>query len=100
MFLYILEVRSVAGSKKIMISLPSALLQEVDGIVALEKKNRSEFIREAMKLYLEERKKRDIRERLKRGYQEMAKINLALAEEGLALDRESLELIKKRSGQK
>ena len=96
----ILEVRFVVRSRKIMISLPSALLQEVDGIVALEKKNRSEFIREAMRLYLEERKKRDIRERLKRGYQEMAKINLALAEEGLALDRESLELILKRSGQK
>jgi len=70
-------------SKRIMISLPSNLLQEVDGIVALEKGNRSEFIREAMRLYLEERKRRELREKLKRGYQEMASLNLALAEEGL-----------------
>ena len=44
-------------TKRIMISLPQKLLMEVDGIVALENRTRSEFIREAMKLYLQERKK-------------------------------------------
>lgn len=87
----------MASSKRIMISLPSSLLQEVDGLVAVEKINRSQLIREAMRLYLEERKKRDLRERMKRGYQEMARINLALAEEALFLDRESLALVQKDS---
>jgi CopG family transcriptional regulator/antitoxin EndoAI len=64
-----------------MISLPDNLLQEVDGIVELENSNRSEFIRQAMKLYLLERKKRFLRDSMQRGYMEMAKINLGIAAE-------------------
>lgn len=67
--------------KRIMISLPDSLLAEVDGIVAAEQLNRSEFIREAMKLYIAERKRRLLREQMKVGYIEMAKINLSLAME-------------------
>ncbi|MBD7966537.1 CopG family ribbon-helix-helix protein [Paenibacillus gallinarum] len=72
---------NVQNTKRIMISLPDHLLQEVDGIVAMENSNRSEFIRQAMKLYLMERKKRYIRETMQRGYMEMAKINLTMASE-------------------
>jgi CopG family transcriptional regulator/antitoxin EndoAI len=67
------------NTKRIMISLPDHLLQEVDGIVEKENSNRSEFIRQAMKLYLMERKKRVLRESMQRGYMEMAKINLHIA---------------------
>lgn len=72
-----------------MISLPQNLLTEVDGIVALEKRTRSEFIREAMRLYLQERKKRQIRERMQRGYLEMAGINLALSNEAVYAESEA-----------
>lgn len=78
----------MAEVKRIMISLPDNLLQEVDGIVAAEKLNRSEFIREAMKLYIQERKRRTIREKMKNGYLEMAKINLALAGESFNAEEE------------
>ncbi|HWI65567.1 MAG TPA: hypothetical protein VNT75_27380, partial [Symbiobacteriaceae bacterium] len=44
--------------------------------------NRSALVREAVRIYVEERKKRDMREQMKRGYREMARINLTLAEEG------------------
>ncbi len=47
---------NLQNTKRIMISLPDHLLQEVDGIVAMENSNRSEFIRQAMKLYVGERK--------------------------------------------
>lgn len=67
--------------KRIMISVPDYLLQEFDGLVRLEKKNRSEFIREAMKLYIAERRRSLIYEEMKKGYQEMAAINLAIARE-------------------
>jgi CopG family transcriptional regulator/antitoxin EndoAI len=77
---------SVAESKRIIVSLPDSLLKEVDSIVNLEKKNRSEFIREAMKLYIRERQKMEIREQLKKGYMEMAALNLALAEQNLCED--------------
>lgn len=76
------------GIKRIMISLPENLLAEVDGLATLEKRNRSEFIREAMKLYIAERKRRAIREQMKRGYQEMAQINLSLATENYEVEDE------------
>lgn len=91
-FLWCLKKQGGAGSvaevKRIMISLPDNLLQEVDGIVASENLNRSEFIREAMKLYIEERKRRIIREQMKKGYIEMAKINLALVGESFSAEEE------------
>ena len=77
-------------TKRIMISLPDNLLSEVDGVVASEKKTRSEFIREAMKLYLQERKKRQIREKMQKGYLEMAKINLNLSREAVYAENESV----------
>lgn len=80
----------MAETKRIMISLPDTLLKEIDGIVCIEKKNRSEFIREAMKLYIRERKRIQIREELKMGYREMATINLSIAEIGLEEDNNEL----------
>ncbi|NLA26288.1 MAG: ribbon-helix-helix protein, CopG family [Firmicutes bacterium] len=80
-------------TKRIMISLPQNLLTEVDGIVALENRTRSEFIREAMKLYLQERKKRQIRERMQRGYLDMARINLALSKEAIYAESEAGRII-------
>ena len=72
-----------------MISLPQNLLQEVDGVVERENSNRSELIREAMKLYLKERQKRQIRESMQKGYMEMANINLDLASESFLLEEEA-----------
>ena len=76
----------MSRQKKILISLPDALLTEVDNLATAQKVNRSEFIREAMKLYIHERKKADITLKLKKGYEEMAKINLELAEYCLDAD--------------
>ncbi|HPZ43096.1 MAG TPA: ribbon-helix-helix protein, CopG family [Bacillota bacterium] len=79
--------------KRVMISLPDTLLAEVDGIAAAEQLNRSEFIREAMKLYIAERKRRLLREQMKKGYLEMARINLALAVEHYRLEAEAASII-------
>jgi len=80
--------------KRIMISLPDSLLAEVDGIAATDRLNRSEFIREAMRFYITERRRRLLREQMKKGYLEMAKINLTLAIEHYRLESEA-ELIYK-----
>ncbi|MDW7672990.1 MAG: ribbon-helix-helix protein, CopG family [Bacillota bacterium] len=77
------------STKRIMISLPSHLLAEVDDLISLENKNRSEFIRDAMKLYMTEKRRRDLREQMKTGYQAMAQINLTLAREGFILETEA-----------
>jgi len=81
----------VAESKRIMISLPESLLAEVDGIVTLEKRNRSEFIREAINSVLLERRKKGIREQMRKGYLEMAQLNLAIAKELFSTEQEVLE---------
>lgn len=82
-------VQFVANTKRIMISLPQNLLQEVDGMVEIDNSNRSELIREAMKLYLLERRKKYIRESMQKGYLEMANINLNLASESFLLEEEA-----------
>jgi CopG family transcriptional regulator/antitoxin EndoAI len=82
-------VSNAHNTKRIMISLPDYLLQEVDGIVEKENSNRSEFIRQAMKLYLVERKKRHLRDSMQRGYMEMAKINLNMASEAFQAEEEA-----------
>jgi len=83
------SVANAHQTKRIMISLPDYLLQEVDGIVEKENSNRSEFIRQAMKLYLMERKKRHLRESMQRGYMEMAKINLHMATEAFQAEEDA-----------
>lgn len=70
----------LAELKKILISLPDNLLKEVDKYVSVQKINRSEFVREAMKLYIRERRKIELRDKMKKGYLEMAEINIKLAE--------------------
>lgn len=79
----------MSDTRRIMISLPENLLQEVDGVVQRENSNRSEFIRQAMKLYLNEKKKRIIREMMQQGYMEMAKINLNIASEAFEAEEEA-----------
>lgn len=77
------------GSQEIVIKLPQHLLNELDHVIQLEDGSRSEFIHEATKLYLRERKKRQIRESMRQGYMEMAKINLNLASEAFQAEEEA-----------
>lgn len=67
------------ASKRIIVTVSESLLSEVDDITALESKNRSEIVREAIRFYLGERKKILLREQMKKGYMEMSEINLSIA---------------------
>ena len=73
-------IDTMARQKKILISLPDSLLDEADSMASSQNINRSEFIREAMKLYIREKKKADIVCKLKKGYEEMAEFNLEYSE--------------------
>lgn len=74
----------MADYQEIMVSVPSNLLQELDGLVMPDRGyDRSVFVMEALQRYIDEKKRRAIREELKQGYLEMAHLNLQLAEEGL-----------------
>lgn len=89
----------MAELKKILISLPDNLLKEIDTIVSVEKTNRSEFVREAMKLYIREKRKIQIRDRMKRGYQEMAEINIKFAELCIDADCSQQQKYEERLGE-
>ncbi|HEX2927364.1 MAG TPA: ribbon-helix-helix protein, CopG family [Ruminiclostridium sp.] len=85
--------------KKIMVSIPDNLLEEIDNMATVENTNRSELVREAMKLYLKERRKTRLREEMRLGYEEMAEINLKLAEVCLAADNEQQRKYEERLGE-
>ncbi len=79
----------VSATRRIMVCLPESLVEELDGLSCQEKQNRSQLMREAIRFYLEERRKSDLREQMRRGYQEMAQINLRLAQEAFACEEEA-----------
>lgn len=76
--------------KKVLICVPDALLAEVDSYVKGKNTNRSEFVREAMRVYLSERMQKNREEQLKNGYCQMADINRNIAELCLCADSETL----------
>jgi CopG family transcriptional regulator / antitoxin EndoAI len=87
----------MAENKKIVVSLPEGLLEEFDKVMECKSsKKRSLLIREAVVLYINERKKNNLRELMKKGYQEMAEINSELAEVGITCD--CMELAKYEAG--
>ncbi len=81
----------MAQQKRILISLSDSLLSEVDLLAKAQNINRSEFIREAMKIYIRERKQIERCEQMKKGYIEMSKINLDIANECFSSDNEQLK---------
>ena len=77
---------ALSHQKKILISLPDALLTEVDTLATAQKINRSEFVREAMRHYVDKQKTASLNEALKKGYEQMADINIEIAELCLSAD--------------
>lgn len=78
----------MAELRQIVITLPSKLLQEVGGVAEEQQCTVSQCFEEAVCFYLQLRK----REQMRRGYEEMADINLCLAEEDPMLDVECFSL--------
>lgn len=77
------------ATTEILVELPQHLLTELDGFIKQDNVNRSEFIYQATKMYLRERRKRQIREVMRRGYMEMAKLNLSIASEAFQAEYEA-----------
>ena len=76
----------MADQKKILLSMPESLIGEIDRLASEDGVNRSEFIRRAMKLYIGQRHKIEIRERMEKGYKAMAELNREWAETGIDAD--------------
>lgn len=74
------------NKEKIMFTLPDYILSEVDQIVQMENSNREDFAKAAFQFYITQKKKINLKESMIKGYKEMAKINLSLAELGMTDD--------------
>ncbi len=91
----------MAEQKKVLISVPSALLDELDNIADKSGLSRNETVRIAIKEYVASRRKEEIAARLKDGYIEMSKINSEWASMCLTADNEcALEYEAKLGGSK
>jgi CopG family transcriptional regulator/antitoxin EndoAI len=78
-------------TKRVMFTLPSALLQEVDETVEKMETNRSSLIRKALECFLEEQRRQELRDLLKEGYLYRAQESLELAEDFFAAEQEAWE---------
>ncbi|WP_035292369.1 hypothetical protein [Clostridium sp. KNHs214] len=79
----------MSGSKRLVVNLSEKLFNEFNEALKKDSKKRSEFIREAIVLYIEE-KKRLSYEEMQKGYMEMAQLNLDLCECGFESDMKEL----------
>ncbi|AWZ47635.1 CopG family transcriptional regulator [Clostridiaceae bacterium 14S0207] len=79
------------SSKKLVINLSDALNKELNEILKKNNKKKSEFIREAIIVYIEETKKQSIQEQMKKGYEEMAELNIEYCQLGFQNYKEELE---------
>jgi CopG family transcriptional regulator/antitoxin EndoAI len=76
----------MSNSKRLVVNLSETLYNEFNKALQEDCKKRSEFIREAIILYIKEKKRLDIIEQMEKGYKEMAQLNLEFAEMGFAAD--------------
>lgn len=76
----------MSSCKKLVVNLSDTLNNEFNKTLKEDCKKRSEFIREAIILYIKEKENISRLETMKNGYVEMAKINLEIAEMGFAHD--------------
>ncbi len=90
---------NLAQYKKILVSIPDNLLKELDNMACNEKTNRSMLVREAMSLYIKERHRVELRDKMRIGYEEMAEINLRLAEVCLRADEDQQCRYEERLGE-
>lgn len=80
------------GLQEVMVKLPKNLLNEVDGLVKNDNGDLSEFIYQATKNYLEQKKQahfQQFMETMRRGYEEMGHINLNIASGAFQAEEEA-----------
>ena len=79
----------MSHNKKILISLPDNLVSEIDVLATAGKTDRNALLLEAVKGYVARQKSAYTAEMLKKGYEEMADINVEIAE--LCLEQDNIQ---------
>ncbi|MBP2033499.1 CopG family transcriptional regulator/antitoxin EndoAI [Clostridium algifaecis] len=81
----------MSNSKRLVVSLSETLYDEFNRALKKDCKKRSEFIKEAIILYIRDKKRLDNISYMEKGYREMAQLNLEFAEMGFARDIRELK---------
>jgi CopG family transcriptional regulator/antitoxin EndoAI len=81
----------MSKNKKLSENLSQTLIEEFNNALKEDNKKNSQFIRDAIILYNEEKNKMQFIEQMKKGYLEMAKLNLEISEMGLTQEVEDLQ---------
>ena len=81
-----------SNQRTISVTLPDFLVEETDRIASSLNRSRSEIVALAVKRYIDETKKIELKEQMKKGYLEMGRINLSLAEDSLLSDESACEI--------
>lgn len=81
----------MSSSKRLVVNLTETLSNEFDSALKEDNKKKSQFIKDAIILYIEERKKIKNIEDMKKGYMEMAQMNLEISEMSCAEDLKCLD---------
>jgi len=76
--------------RRIIVTMPPDLLQQVEEVAARLNFNRSEFIRQAVEAFLEQQRRRELRALLKEGYLVNAERDRRIAEEFAYADYETV----------
>ena len=79
-------------SRRVSVTLPDLLIDEVDKLSSSLNRSRSEIIAFALKKYLNEKRSVEIKDQLKKGYLEMGELNLDIAENSLLSDASAYEI--------
>ena len=80
------------AKRKISVTLPDFLVEETDKMASSLNRSRSEIVALAIHKYLKETDKIELKEQMKKGYLEMGKINLSLAEDFLLSDESAYKI--------
>lgn len=78
--------------RRISLSLPELLIEEIDEIAISNGQSRNNIIASALKQYVRERQRVELKSQMKKGYLEMSNINLDIASESLLSDESALNI--------
>lgn len=78
--------------RRVIVTMPPNLLQQIEEMAAKLNFNRSQFIRRAVEAFLEEQRRRELRALLKEGYLYRAQESLEMAQEFYVAEQEAWDL--------
>ena len=80
------------AQRRISLSLPELLIEEIDKFAKSDGQSRNKLIVMAIKQYVCERRRIELKNQMKKGYLEMGDINLDIATESLLSDESALNI--------